>query len=100
MPPSEATIFARESRVGSGRGVWGRVGRRRLWGRAPPLGEAEERKPLEEVTDFDRALPEVQRGEVGRVARAAEDMGGGVGRQSAGRATVGWGASYRCLIAE
>ena len=57
LPQLEATVFTRESRVGSGRGVWGRVGRRRFRGRAPPRGEAEERKPLEEVADFDGVLP-------------------------------------------
>ena len=39
-------------------------------------------KPLEEVTDFDMPLPEVQRGDLSRVAWAAEYIEGSVCCQS------------------
>ena len=59
-----------------------------------PCWKAEGRELSEEVADLHGALPEIQRGQDRRVARAGEEVEGGVSLQATEKASVGGRVAY------
>ena len=84
--------------MGSGRRVWGRVGRRRLWGRALQRREVEVGQPRYEVSSLAGAVPEIFYSQVSGVGGTGEEVVGGVGSQAARWAAVAGGPANGRLV--